>query len=163
MVWFCAEYGVIEMRDRVPPTVPAVPARLSRFSCREAAFGVPAVPGRGLSALLDPVVERERVPISAVPAWGALVKRVCVPEAFSVAPAEKFALVTWLICDVPDAIPAGPFFDLFPLLGRDCVAEVFPALPDFTALVPLVALWVVETVSAALLTVLLPVCVRRSL
>ena len=140
MVWLCAEYGVIEMRDRVPPTVPAVPARLSRFSCRETAFGVPAVPGRGLSALLDPFAERERVPIPAVPAWGALVKRVCVSDAFPGVSVEPLALLPWLICDAPDAIPAGPFFDLFPPLGRDCVTEEFPALTDFTALVPLAAL-----------------------
>ena len=130
----------MDMRDRVPPTVPAVPARLSRFSCRETAFGVPAVPGRGLSALLGPFVAGERVPFPAVPAWGALVKRVCVSEAFPGVSVEPFALLPWLICVAPDAIPAGPFFDLFLLLGHDCVTEVFPALPGFTALVPLAAL-----------------------
>ena len=140
MVWFCDEYGVIEMRDRVPQTVPALPTRLSRFSFRETAFGVPAVPGRGLSALLGPFAAGERAPIPAVPAWGALVKRVCVPDAFPGVSVETFALFPWLICDAPDAIPAGPFLDLFPLLGRDCVTEVFPALPDFTVLVPLAAL-----------------------
>ena len=111
----------MDMRDRVPTTVPAVP-------------------GWELSALLDSFVEGERAPIPAVPPWGALVKRVCVSEAFPGVSVEPFALLPWLICVAPDAIPVRPFFDLFPLLGRDCVTEAFPALPDFTVLVPLAAL-----------------------